>query len=81
MLAGSEAGIRRGEPIFVICASGSLRRWRRGRELLVGGGDVQGQRCQCGEVVAAVPCDWKPAARPMGGNRLYVLSSERDWLL
>ena len=46
-----------------------------------GGRDLQDERGERGEVVAAVPGDGSAAAKPMGGSRRVRWRRERDWLL
>jgi transposase len=80
MLAGLEASIRWGEPILSICAT-------------VVAAVAAGESCRSVaptfKVSVASVVKWSQrfrrtgsaAARPMGGNRPYVLACERDWLL
>ena len=47
----------------------------------VGRQDVRGERCERGEVVAALSRSGSAAADRLGGRRPYALAREREWLL
>ena len=75
---GGQHGWR--DPIRTIFGSGWWRRWPAA-DLPGDGGAVWGERCQCGEVVAALAADRQRGAGQDGRSPQPILLSEREWLL